>query len=187
MFGVLVFYAAMLAINLIVLIPPRHVAQPLGHPAGWDEYLRVALMAVHLSTAAVGGCVRPRRAPVIPPPPAGASRPPSSVRAANPSRRERGPGRRRVDRDRVGYVASMTAVTPRHGARASAIDDLLGALETLVAQYRSLPETERERCWSRNAERITGEVGSHLDVARSRVRSAFIAPAPIADDRGGRN
>jgi hypothetical protein len=89
--------------------------------------------------------------------------------------RERGLGPR-VNRRRGGYVENMSAFVPGPGVRASAIGDLLGALETLVAQYQSLPDTERERRWSSEAERVTGEVARHLDVARGKVRSAFVTP-----------
>lgn len=53
--GVLAFYAALLAINLTaaaVMIPPHYLAQQLGHPAGWVEYVRVALMATILGMVA---------------------------------------------------------------------------------------------------------------------------------------
>jgi hypothetical protein len=51
--GVLVFYAVLLAINFTaaaVMIPPHYLAQQLGHPVGWVEYLRVSLMATILGT-----------------------------------------------------------------------------------------------------------------------------------------
>jgi hypothetical protein len=53
--GVLVFYAALLAINLTaaaVMIPPHYLSQQLGHPAGLLEYARVALMATVLGMVA---------------------------------------------------------------------------------------------------------------------------------------
>jgi hypothetical protein len=46
--GVLVFYLALLVLNgaaAALIIPPHYFSEVVGHPVGWTDYLRVALMA----------------------------------------------------------------------------------------------------------------------------------------------
>ncbi|GAA1878831.1 hypothetical protein GCM10009836_70280 [Pseudonocardia ailaonensis] len=54
-------------------------------------------------------------------------------------------------------------------ARATAIGDLLDALESLTATYSGLPDHERAGRCSADADRITAEVARHLFAARSRL------------------
>ena len=69
-------------------------------------------------------------------------------------------------------------------ARSAAVGDLFSAIETLMITYQALPEVERNQQWSIDAERITGEIGRHLSVARVRLSSSFVsspAAAQLAD------
>jgi hypothetical protein len=50
-----------------------------------------------------------------------------------------------------------------------AVAALFTALEQLMHDYRSLPDSEHLTRWSEDAERITGEVARHLAVARARI------------------
>ncbi|MDN5749484.1 MAG: hypothetical protein L0H64_13375 [Pseudonocardia sp.] len=53
--GVLVFYVALLGINLVaaaIVIPPDLLAQQLGRAVGWVDYVRVGLMATALGMVA---------------------------------------------------------------------------------------------------------------------------------------
>jgi hypothetical protein len=60
--------------------------------------------------------------------------------------------------------------TPNHStSRYVAIAALFAALEELMSDYQSSPEGERVQRWSKDAERITGEVARHLAIARARI------------------
>jgi hypothetical protein len=61
-------------------------------------------------------------------------------------------------------------------ARSSAVAELFDALEGLLIVYQSLPTEDRDRRWSGDAERITGEVARHLCAARTRISSTFGPP-----------
>ncbi|MFC4943170.1 hypothetical protein [Pseudonocardia sp. GCM10023141] len=61
--------------------------------------------------------------------------------------------------------------------RSAAVSDLFDAVEALMIRYQALPDAERHQLWSADAERITGEVGRHLSVARARLSSSFV-PTP---------
>ena len=59
---------------------------------------------------------------------------------------------------------------PSHSAsRYTAVAALFAALQELMDDYRSLPDSEHLRRWSEDADRITGEVARHLAVARARL------------------
>lgn len=58
-------------------------------------------------------------------------------------------------------------------ARSAAIDDLFDALAQLSAAYQDLPEAERIRRCSADAERITAEVALQLSTARGRLAAPF--------------
>ena len=66
----------------------------------------------------------------------------------------------------------MTVSGMPRPARADPIVDLLHDLERLVARYAALPEDERADSLARNADRITGEIGRRLHVARVRLGTA---------------
>ena len=69
-------------------------------------------------------------------------------------------------------------------ARSAAVGDLFSAIEALMITYQALPEAERNQQWAVDAERITGEFGRHLSVARVRLSSSFVsspATAQVAD------
>lgn len=67
----------------------------------------------------------------------------------------------------------MTAsVTSAATARVEAITDLLRSLEGLVVEYAALPDDERADRLDRNADRITGEIGRKLHVARVRLATS---------------
>ena len=54
-YGVLVFYLALLVMNLAaagLIIPPHYMAETLGHAVGLADYLRVAVLATGLGTIA---------------------------------------------------------------------------------------------------------------------------------------
>jgi hypothetical protein len=60
--------------------------------------------------------------------------------------------------------------TPSHSpSRYAAVAALFAALEQLMDEYRSLPDSVHLTRWSEDAERITGEVARHLAVARARI------------------
>ena len=60
--------------------------------------------------------------------------------------------------------------TPPHApSRYAAVAALFAALEKLMDDYRSLPDSEHVRRWSEDADRITGEVARHLAVARAHI------------------
>ena len=68
--------------------------------------------------------------------------------------------------------------------RHEAIAELFGAMSALLATYSSMADGDRVRCWSADAERITGEVARALSTARTRLSSTI--PAPTAGpDRSG--
>ncbi|MCW0214510.1 MAG: hypothetical protein OJJ54_14215 [Pseudonocardia sp.] len=69
-------------------------------------------------------------------------------------------------------------LTPTATARSAAIADLLDALEGVVGSYRDLPERERARRCSAEAERITGELALLLSTTRSRLSSTFERRGP---------
>ncbi|OZM81356.1 hypothetical protein [Pseudonocardia sp. MH-G8] len=53
--GTLVFYLALFALNVTaaaLIIPPEYFGEVVGHPVGWVDYLRVALMATGMGTVA---------------------------------------------------------------------------------------------------------------------------------------
>jgi hypothetical protein len=66
----------------------------------------------------------------------------------------------------------MTASTPPATGRVDVITDLLRSLENLVVEYAALPDDERAAHLARNADRITGEVGRQLHVARVRLATS---------------
>ncbi len=68
-------------------------------------------------------------------------------------------------------------------ARSAAVGELFGALEALMITYQVMTEAERNRQWSVDAERITGEVGRHLSVARARLSPSFES-SPVAPTNG---
>jgi hypothetical protein len=69
--------------------------------------------------------------------------------------------------------------TPDHAtSRYLAIAALFSALEELIDNYTSSPESVRVQRWSKDAERITGEVARHLGIARARISSI---PHPEAE------
>jgi hypothetical protein len=69
--------------------------------------------------------------------------------------------------------------TPDHAtSRYLAIAALFTALEELIDDYRSSPESGRAQRWSDDAERITGKVARHLAIARARIASV---PHPEAE------
>jgi hypothetical protein len=61
---------------------------------------------------------------------------------------------------------------PHSPSRYAAVIDLFAALEELMDDYRSLPDSEHLTRWCEDAERITGEVARHLAVARARISAA---------------
>ena len=64
------------------------------------------------------------------------------------------------------------AVPPHSSSRYAAVAALFAALEELIADYRSLPDSQHLTRWSEDAERITGEVARHLAVARAHISAA---------------
>ena len=53
--GTLVFYLALFVLNVTaaaLIIPPQYFGEVVGHPVGWVDYLRVALMATGMGTVA---------------------------------------------------------------------------------------------------------------------------------------
>jgi hypothetical protein len=62
--------------------------------------------------------------------------------------------------------------------RHEAVAELLAAMSELVTVYGSMADGDRVRCWSADAERITGEVARALGAARARLSSTFPAPVP---------
>ena len=64
-------------------------------------------------------------------------------------------------------------------ARTAAVADLFAALEGLLISYSALPDEDRERRWSGDADRITGEVARHLGTARTRLGSTVAPPAAV--------
>lgn len=69
-----------------------------------------------------------------------------------------------IDHTAVGHIAVGHTAT-RHAV----VAELLDALEALLILYRSVPEADRVAQWSAQAERITAELGCHLQVARGRL------------------
>jgi len=70
----------------------------------------------------------------------------------------------------VYYCGMAERATPSHSpSRYAAVAALFTALEQLMHDYRSLPDSEHLTRWSEDAERITGEVARHLAVARARI------------------
>jgi len=71
--------------------------------------------------------------------------------------------------------------TPSHSpSRYAAVAALFTALEQLMHDYRSLPDSEHLTRWSEDAERITGEVARHLAVAAPASRQ--VPTTTLADD-----
>jgi hypothetical protein len=64
------------------------------------------------------------------------------------------------------------ATPPQSPSRYAAVAALFAALEKLIDDYRSLPESEHVRRWSEDADRITGEVARDLAIARARISAA---------------
>ncbi|MCE0764886.1 hypothetical protein LWC35_18520 [Pseudonocardia kujensis] len=56
--------------------------------------------------------------------------------------------------------------------RAEAAAMLLARLEDLVVAYASLPADERVEVFSRDADRITGEVARYLQAARHQITAS---------------
>lgn len=54
--------------------------------------------------------------------------------------------------------------------RAAAAADLLDALQYLVLEYSAMTADERAAHLHDDADRITGQVARHLDIARQRLR-----------------
>jgi hypothetical protein len=80
---------------------------------------------------------------------------------------------------RVAYERRVSIATPgRTTARSAAVADLFSALEGLIISYQALPDTERSKQWSADADRITGEIARHLHGARHRIAAADPAQAP---------
>lgn len=70
----------------------------------------------------------------------------------------------------VYHCGMAERATPSHSpSRYAAVAALFTALEQLMHEYRSLPDSEHLTRWSEDAERITGEVARHLAVARARI------------------
>ena len=64
----------------------------------------------------------------------------------------------------------MTAAVTSPGTpRVDAITDLLRSVENLVVEYATLAENERAGRLDEDADRITGEIGRQLHVARVRL------------------
>jgi hypothetical protein len=69
-------------------------------------------------------------------------------------------------------VMAERAMPAQSPSRYAAVAALFAALEELMDDYRSLPDSEHVTRWSEDAERITGEVARHLAVARARISAA---------------
>jgi hypothetical protein len=54
-------------------------------------------------------------------------------------------------------------------SRYTAIAAMFTALGSLIDNYHAIPDHERPERWSRDAERITGEVARQLGIARMRL------------------
>jgi hypothetical protein len=65
-----------------------------------------------------------------------------------------------------------TSVTSPATARVDAITDLLRSVENLVVVYATLAENERVGRLDQDADRITGEIGRQLHVARVRLAAS---------------
>ena len=64
------------------------------------------------------------------------------------------------------------ATPPHSPARYAAVTALFTALQELMDDYRSPPDSEHLTRWSEDAERITGEIARHLAIARARISAA---------------
>jgi hypothetical protein len=64
-------------------------------------------------------------------------------------------------------------------SRYAAIAAMFTALGSLIDNYQAIPDHERPERWSRDAERITGEVARQLAIARMRLA----AMPPTGPDR----
>src|SRR6185312_630568 len=64
------------------------------------------------------------------------------------------------------------ATPPHSPARYAAVTALFTALQELMDDYRSPPDSEHLTRWSGDAERITGEIARHLAIARARISAA---------------
>ncbi len=74
---------------------------------------------------------------------------------------------------------AMTSTERVTDARSTAIADLFGALEGLLINYQAVPEAERNRRWSADADRITGEVARYLNAARVRIAHTIGTTDPV--------
>lgn len=71
---------------------------------------------------------------------------------------------------------SAQQVPSSQQAREAAVAELFGALEGLLIAYQALPDEDRARRWSGDADRITGEVARHLCTARTRLARSYPQP-----------
>ncbi len=69
-------------------------------------------------------------------------------------------------------VMADQAMPADYLSRYAAVAALFAALEQLMDDYRSLPDSEHVRVWSEDADRIIGEVERHLAMARARISAA---------------
>jgi hypothetical protein len=69
-------------------------------------------------------------------------------------------------------VSTESEAPDRADHRSAAIADLFDALEGLMIHYGALPDAERAARRAADADRITGEVARHLEVARRRIAAS---------------
>lgn len=77
----------------------------------------------------------------------------------------------------------MSVRPPQPGSvtsRYAAVAALFAALDALIDDYKATPDHERAERWSRDAERIIGEVTRQADMARARLAAI---PAPRTESR----
>jgi hypothetical protein len=70
------------------------------------------------------------------------------------------------------WVMVERAMPPNSPSRYAAVTALFTALQELMDDYRSLPDSEHLTRLSEDAERITGEIARHLAIARARISAA---------------
>ena len=73
-------------------------------------------------------------------------------------------------------IRSSQQIPSSQLARSAAVAELFDALEGLLIAYQALPEEDRARRWSGDADRITGEVARHLCTARTRLARTYPQP-----------
>jgi hypothetical protein len=66
-------------------------------------------------------------------------------------------------------------------SRYAAVAALFAALSALIDDYQATPDHEHAERWSRDAERIIGEVARQADMARARLAAAI--PPPRTESR----